>query len=154
MLHIKRLCQHIFSLKLNQPVAIRHEMFTKSSKALKVLAFSVVAAVSLAGAGRALAGDQDFTVHNDTGVTIKELYVSPHSTDDWEENVLGKDSLKDGEEQEITFPKREKTENWDLKIVDSDGNSVEWANLKLTEITDVTLTIKNGKTYATTKNGD
>ncbi|CAN5614648.1 hypothetical protein BH09VER1_BH09VER1_22020 [soil metagenome] len=129
-------------------------MLKKSANSIKVLAVAVVAALSVLGAGRALAGDQDFTVHNETGVTIKELYVSPHSTEDWEENVLGKDSLKDGEEQEITFPKREKAENWDLKVVDSDGNSVEWANLKLTEITDVTLTIKNGKTYATTKNGD
>lgn len=129
-------------------------MFTKSSKVLRILAIAGVASITMLGAGRALAGDQDFTLHNDTGVTIKELYISPHDTKDWEENVLGKDSLKDGEEQEITFPKREKAENWDLKVVDPDGNSVEWANLKLTEITDVTLTIKNGKTYATTKNGD
>ena len=129
-------------------------MSISSTKTIKLLTLAVVASLSLLGAGRALAGDQDFTVHNSTGVEIHELYVAPHSSKDWEEDILGKDTLPDGESQQITFSPKEKTEDWDLKIVDADGNSVEWENLKLTEITDVTLFIKKGKAYAETKNGD
>lgn len=124
------------------------------TKVRKLMLLAGVSALALLGAGRALAGDQDFTLHNDTGITIKELYVSPHSVNDWEENVLGKDSLKDGEEQDITFSPKEKAEEWDLKIVDAHGEGIVWENLKLTEITDVFLSYKDGKTYARTKNGD
>lgn len=124
------------------------------TNSLKLLAVVALSSISLLGAGKAVAGDQDFTLHNETGVTIKELYISPHSTNEWEENILASDSLKDGEEQDIVFPKREKADNWDLKIVDKEGDSVEWENLKLTEITDVTLIIKDGKAIAETKNGD
>lgn len=99
------------------------------------------------------AGDQDFTVHNKTGVEIHELYVSPHSTNDWEEDVLGKDKLPDGEELDITFSPKEQADEWDLKVVDGQGNSITWENLKLTEITDVTLYYKDGEATAVTQNG-
>ncbi|GAT35499.1 hypothetical protein TSACC_3566 [Terrimicrobium sacchariphilum] len=99
------------------------------------------------------AGDQDFTVHNKTGVEIHELYVSPHSSNDWEEDVLGKDKLPDGEDLDITFSPKEKADEWDLKVVDSKGNSITWENLKLTEITDVTLYYKDGEATAVTQNG-
>ena len=50
-----------------------------------------------------LAGDQDFTFVNHTGVEIHKLYTSPHSSDEWEEDVLGEDTLDDGESLEIRF---------------------------------------------------
>src|ERR1044071_5356635 len=45
----------------------------------------------------ARAGKQDFVLHNETGVEIHEVYVSPVTADDWEEDVLGKDPLPNGE---------------------------------------------------------
>src|SRR6185436_11050352 len=47
------------------------------------------------------AADQDFTLVNDTGVVIDKLYVSPHDSDDWEEDILGKDTLASGESLDI-----------------------------------------------------
>ncbi|HEX8748389.1 MAG TPA: hypothetical protein VF717_14530 [Pyrinomonadaceae bacterium] len=93
-------------------------------------------------------GKQDFTLVNKTGVEIHELYVSPHSTDDWEEDVLGQDTLSNGDSVEITFPTREKAKMWDLKIVDGKGNSIEWENLNLLEISKVTLHYKDGRAWA------
>src|ERR1041384_1019575 len=84
-------------------------------------------------------GKQDFTLHNATGVEIHELYVSPHSTDDWEEDILGQDTLPSGDTVDITFSRTEKAKMWDLKIVDGKGNSIEWENLNLLEISKVTL---------------
>lgn len=105
--------------------------------------------------GSALAGDQDFTLHNETGVEIHNVYVSAHSVNDWEEDILGKDTLPDGEAVEISFSPKENADNWDLQVTDKDGNSITWENLKLTEITDVILHYdqKSGKATAETKNG-
>ena len=99
----------------------------------------------------ARAGKQDFMLHNATGVEIHELYVSPHSSDDWEEDILGKDTLADGESVKITFDDREKHVHWDLKVVDGKGNSIEWTDLNLIEISEVTLHYKDGKAWADVK---
>jgi hypothetical protein len=93
-------------------------------------------------------GKQDFTLVNKTGVIISELYVSAHSTDDWEEDILGQDVLGDNESLEITFSPKERVKMWDLKVVDSKGNSIEWENLNLLEISKVTLHYKNGRAWA------
>lgn len=96
-------------------------------------------------------GKQDFTVHNATGVEIDKLYVSAHSTDDWEEDILGQDTLPNGESVSITFSPKEKAALWDLKIVDKAGTSIEWENLNLMEISDLTLHFNNGKATAEAK---
>jgi hypothetical protein len=93
-------------------------------------------------------GRQDFTLVNDTGVTINELYVSPHSSNEWEEDVLGQDQLADGESVNIHFSRSEKAAKWDLKVTDKEGNSIEWANLNLLEISKVTLHYENGRAWA------
>jgi hypothetical protein len=96
-------------------------------------------------------GKQDFTLHNDTGVEIHELYVSPHSSDEWDEDILGEDTLANGESVTIHFSRKEKAKLWDLKVVDGKGNSIEWESLNLLEISDVTLHYKNGKAWADLK---
>lgn len=126
-------------------------MKLKQSRGAK--AAVAVAALSLIFASTALAfqGQQDFTVVNKTGVEIHELYVSAHTTDNWEEDVLGTDTLPPGESVEIKFSPKEKSKLWDLKIVDGKGNSIEWTRLNLLEISEVTLFYKDGKAWAETK---
>ena len=72
----------------------------------------------LATVGPAFAGKQDFTLINQTGFDIHEVYVSPHGGDDWEEDVMGKGILADGQSIEIKFARSDKTKEWDLKVVD------------------------------------
>ena len=106
---------------------------SKVALALGVIAIFVTATAF------ARAGKQDFLLHNKTGVEIHSLYVSPHSSNDWEEDILGKDTLADGDSLKITFEDREKHVHWDLKVTDKDGNSLEWEDLNLIEIAEVTL---------------
>jgi hypothetical protein len=115
----------------------------------RVAALVAVCALSmmLMPAGRAQ-GKQDFTLVNQTGVSINELYVSPHTTNDWEEDILGQDTLANGDSVDVTFSRTERSAKWDLKVVDKEGNSIEWESLNLLEISKVTLHYKNGKAWA------
>jgi hypothetical protein len=96
-------------------------------------------------------GKPTFAVHNATGVEIHELFVSPHSSNDWENDVLGRDTLPDGESVKIKFNDRQKNVKWDLKVTDGKGHSIEWESLDLSKITEVTLHYKDGKAWATVK---
>ena len=88
---------------------------------------------------------QDFTLLNKTGVEIDKVFISPHDVNEWQEDILGRDTLPDGESVDIKFHRAEKAPNWDLRIEDKKGNFIEWENLNLLEISKVTLYYENGK---------
>jgi hypothetical protein len=125
---------------------MKHVPFNRSVKLLvAIFAISLMLPAALAQ------GKQDFTLHNNTGVVINALHISPHSTDAWEEDILGQDTLADGESLEITFSRKETAKLWDLRIEDSKGNAIEWENLNLLEISELTLHYKDGKAWADVK---
>jgi len=88
---------------------------------------------------------QDFTLVNDTGVEIDKVFISPGDKDDWEEDILGKDTLPTGQSVEIKFHREETAAKWDLKIEDKQGNAIEWHDLDLLKISKLTLHYKDGK---------
>jgi hypothetical protein len=94
---------------------------------------------------------QDFMLVNQTGVEIDKLYIGPHDQDEWGEDILGQDTLPSGQSVEIKFSRKEKAAMWDLKIEDKQGNSIEWENLNLLEISKITLHYKDGKGTAETE---
>lgn len=89
--------------------------------------------------GVALAGQQDFTITNETGYALKHIYVSESANEKWDEDILGRDVLEDGEEFELSFDKAEKTCKWDMKVIYDDGESAVWQNLNLCKISKLTL---------------
>jgi len=94
------------------------------------------------------AGAQDFTLVNATGVEINAVHISPHSANDWEEDILGQDTLPNGQRVDIHFKRGEKAAMWDLRIEDKSGNPIEWENLNLLEISKLTLHYANNKATA------
>jgi hypothetical protein len=118
---------------------------------LSLIGIVGVSLLAATAATAAAPGDQDFTVVNKTGVEIHKLHVSPHSSDEWGEDILGKDTLADGESLDINFSRSEKAAHWDLRIEDSEGHSVTWESLNLLEISEVTLHFKDGKAWADVK---
>lgn len=96
------------------------------------------------------AGDQDFTLVNRTGYTIEQVYVSPIKAKDWQEDVLGRDVLDDGESVDISFNKREEVCRWDLKVVYDDGEEAVWSDFNLCEVSRITIRYnrKSGETSA------
>lgn len=81
----------------------------------------------------------DFTLVNFTRSNLHAVYVSPHDSPGWEENVLGRDQLPDGDTLKIRFRPEEKAAMWDLRVEDENGNNVELKNLNLREISKLTL---------------
>ncbi len=92
--------------------------------------------------------EQDFTVVNKTGFEIYALYVTPHNSDDWGDDILGQDTLVANDELDIVFSRKEKATLWDLRIEDKDGNYIEWDNFNLRKISRITLYYKNRKPTA------
>lgn len=84
-------------------------------------------------------GKQDFTFINKSGKDVLELYVSPASSDDWEEDILGKDVLPNGESTTIHFSRREKAAKWDIKAIDENHKEHKQYNLNLLEISEITV---------------
>ena len=122
--------------------------------ALSLMIVSVATAQSpLAFVPAATQNKQDFTLHNETGLEIKEVYVSPTAADEWEEDILGTDTLEDGSSVDISFTRRHE-DMWDVKVVFRNGKANTWTKLNLSQITDVTISFKNGKPWATWKNGE
>lgn len=110
-----------------------------------LLALLVAALVLPAALARA--GTQDFTLVNRTGIEIRELYISPAASDDWEEDVLGVDTLPPGESVKISFEGHDACK-WDLMVKDEDGDSVEWSGLNLCKTSKVTLRYDGKKAWA------
>ena len=90
-------------------------------------------------------GKQNFVLLNDTGYTIREVYVSPRKARDWEEDVLGRDQLPNSEFRTITFDRSEKVCAWDLKVVYDDNEEVYWENFDLCTITFILISYDDKK---------
>ncbi len=113
-----------------------------------LLSFGVFYLPSVATIEVSAQAAQDFTLVNKTGVEIYALYVTPHDADQWGDDILGVDTMPDGNTLDIKFSRKEKAELWDLRIEDKDGAFLEWENLNLLATDAVTLYYKNGKTTA------
>jgi hypothetical protein len=110
-----------------------------------------IAGITLLATSAVRAGDQDFTLVNKTGVEIHALHIAPHSSDEWGEDILGKDTLASGDKLDITFPSRTRAKQWDLRVEDEKGNSLTWESIDLLEVSEVTLHYKDGKAWADLK---
>ena len=117
-------------------------------------AVAVCASVAVASTSVKAAGQNqklDFTLINKTGFTIDSVFVSPADDNEWGEDVMGKDVLDNGESVEITFSPKEKACTWDLKVVDSDKDEVEWTDINLCKASEITLQYENKKPTAIIK---
>ena len=117
------------------------------STILRLFVAAILVMVVAGPATTARGGTQDFVLVNRTDVEIHELYISSADTDDWEEDVLGVDTLPPGESVTISF-KGHKDCKWDLMVKDEDGTSIEWSGLNLCAISKVTLRLKGKKATA------
>lgn len=112
---------------------------------MKTAILGTIAAVMFATPAFA-AGVQDFTLHNNTGKAITHVYVSESSNPKWEEDVLGKDVLDNGDSWDIKFTGYgEDVCKFDVKIKTDDD--AEWIveDVNLCEMNDLKFSMEGGK---------
>ncbi len=116
-------------------------MFKKLITAVAALGI-VLAVAPLSQADSAM----DFTLVNDTGYQINEVYISPSASDEWGENILN-DVLVNGNYATVTFqPAADNIPTWDIMVAwDDDSPNTYWRGLKLAEIHKVTLKCNRAK---------
>ena len=120
---------------------------------LKLIAFLLFGLTTLLPSPGMAGGKQNFSLENRTGYKISEVYVSPSKASTWEEDVLGKEELADGETVAIRFARSDKSCNWDLKVVYDDGDTSEWEDFNLCKISVIRLFYnrKKGTSWAETE---
>lgn len=97
---------------------------------------------------------QDFELVNKTGYEISQVYVSASEKNDWEEDVLGDESLEDEDEKTIRFKNSGNICLWDLKVVyQEDDTSAVWKDIDLCKVSKVTI-FYNRKTETTSATFD
>jgi hypothetical protein len=113
----------------------------QSRFARALAAIAVVGALAVTTATTAFADARNFTVVNNSSLTITHLYVSAADTQSWEEDVLGKDVLAPGESWDITFSKYDGEAGkclYDIKAVGKEGQEGVQYKLDLCSITSFT----------------
>ena len=117
---------------------------------MKIVSAVLLAAALLFPGAAGAQGKQDFVLLNNTGYTITEVHVSASNTDDWEEDVLGWDTLENGQRVTIEFPRGEKACMHDLQVTYMDGEEAEWSGIDLCETSVIGLRYnrKTGETWA------
>lgn len=125
----------------------------KSRKAINLItAFTVFALLAILAPLVAAQGKQDFTLYNRTGMAITEMYVSPASEDEWGEDILGIDTLPNGDDTTIHFSPKERAASWDIKLIDENGKEHIRYKFNLLNISEITVTRqKDGSWYWTWK---
>ncbi|MBF0310878.1 MAG: argininosuccinate lyase [Magnetococcales bacterium] len=106
------------------------------------LRLSILAAgLALGISGSAWAGaHQDFSLSNKTGYVLDKVFVSPTNEEDWGDDVLGRDTLDDGDTVDIHFDRDATPCKWDLKVSYMDYNeSVYWRGIDLCSVSKITI---------------
>ncbi len=89
---------------------------------------------------------QNFTIKNNTGFVINNLYVAFASEEEWGEDLLGVDALDNGEEIEVNFEGYSDDQcSFDVLISDQEGNEFVLENVNLCEIHELEFTSSNKK---------
>ncbi len=113
--------------------------------ARKVGSRAAIASVLLLFCSCSHAQPADLVLTNLTGTPVEALYLSPADAPTWQENVLGRDVLRDGDTVEIRFTTSAKPRLWDLRA-EGGGLRAEWKSLDTSRVRKITL--RGGKGVA------
>ena len=99
---------------------------------IPLVAALLVTVMTVASPKLSLANDADFVMKNRTGYQIDEVYVSVGSSKSWGKDLMGSDSLANGEQLKVTFPHGNGACMFDIKVKYHDDNSTaEWTGVNL-----------------------
>ena len=83
---------------------------------------------------------QNFSVVNATGHTVVTLHVSPASQETWGEDILGRDTLANGQTAQVIFDRAETQCIYDIRVTYDDSDTDEERGVNLCQTATVRLT--------------
>ena len=92
---------------------------------LRIARMIAASIVAIGLAAPVAAKDLVFTVTNQSGVDLVELYTSSSDSPSWEENILDGAVLPSGSSGEVTITGADETCAFDLRMVFADGEALE-----------------------------
>jgi hypothetical protein len=123
------------------------EKLLQSAAARRNAAAAALACATLLIGSCAHPAADALTITNLTGAKINALYLSPAGASTWEENILGRDILRDGDTVTIRFDSRADPQFWDLRA-DSGTHRAEWLRLDRNRISAIALHLDKGVAVA------
>lgn len=102
-----------------------------------IIVLSVVCVLSTAESVFAL--NKKIDIMNGSQTDIYTLKVSPTNANQWEENLLQEETLKNGDKAMVEISRTENAEAWDITVTDKNGNESSWIGLPLDKTGNVTL---------------
>ncbi len=122
---------------------------TDMKKILSVL-MSVGIIISTAACGdKTTKSPNDFTLVNNLGTTLSEVYVSESTSDDWGQNILGTTALENEKKLDLSFSGAPTaTSVFDVAVLTSAGTEYQFKAIDLNTANVVTLEVQNGSPVA------
>lgn len=93
----------------------------------------------LTATGPAFALNKKIDIMNGSRIDIYTLKVSPTNANQWEENLLQEETLKNGDKAMVEISRTENAEAWDITVTDKNGNEASWVGVPLDKAGNVTL---------------
>jgi hypothetical protein len=106
----------------------------------------MMAAAMMPAPAMADGAPQDFTIHNESGVSFTKLYVDPEShADDWGDDLLAGDPIDADETQDIKFhPENDECE-YGVRVTDAEGNNYDVRHIDLCKTSKLIFKLEDGK---------
>lgn len=112
------------------------------------LTLSVMVLVIALMSGIASADKKNFLFVNNSGRTIKSLYIyRSHYYSMWPADMLGMKLLRNGESVNLSYD--DKFRYFDIKVVFSEGESKSWSDCDFSSLEKLTLRSRNDTYYLT-----
>ena len=87
-----------------------------------------------------------FSVINNTGVTLSDVYVSPTESNNWGNDILPQSLFENGSSIEVTIPAEfGETCMFDMKITDGEGGHITFTGIDACKL--ITLQINEDGTF-------
>jgi len=126
------------SSPIRLPLTPRRSQSQKENTMTRTLA--IAAAAILATTSVALADDLDFVLVNESSAALIGFNVSPASSNNWEENLLGGDRLASGYEVDVVIADGLTTCIYDIRGQFPDGAEFEDYGVDLCDLGEYTFT--------------
>lgn len=118
-------------------------------KFLSVIASAFIIISTSACGSKEAKSPNDFTLVNNLGTTLSEVYVSESTSDDWGHNILGTTALENEKKLDVSFSGAPTgTSIFDVAVITSAGTEYQFNQIDLNTAAAVTLEVQDGAPVA------